>query len=76
MSNKRSAARLQAICDAWNEANPVGTRVVCLRDSGPVFTETRSKTEVLSGHTPVIWLSGISGCYDLERVKPLSELVP
>lgn len=75
MSKERSAARLQAICDAWNEANPVGARVVCLRDTGPVFTTTRTPVQVLSCHTPVIWLSGISGCYDLERVKP-AEVKP
>ena len=67
--------RLQAICDQWNSAHPVGAEVVVLTDTkGPIFTRTRSEAQVLSGHTPVIWLEGISGCYDLERVKPRSEL--
>jgi len=66
-----SAIKLQKICDAWNEKHPVGTEVIVTKDLGEkIRTKTRSKAEVLSGHTPVIWLNGISGCYILERVKP------
>lgn len=60
--------RLQAVCDAWNAAHPVGTAVILHRDSGPFETRTRSAAEVLSGHSAVVWLERVSGCYDLDRV--------
>ncbi|WP_051182948.1 hypothetical protein [Desulfocurvibacter africanus] len=66
------ALRLQAECDAWNERHPVGTAVTALRDNGgTVQTRTRSEAQLLSGHTAVIWLEGISGCYALERVTAI-----
>lgn len=59
----------QAKCDAWNAKYAIGTRVKLNRDIGtPFITRTRSKAEVLSGHTAVIWLDGVRGCYDLDRV--------
>lgn len=63
-------AKLQAQCDAWNAANPVGTRVVLRKDLGTeVNTRTRSVAEVLSGHSAVVWLEGVTGCYSLDRVR-------
>jgi hypothetical protein len=59
----------QKDCDAWNAKHPVGTVVTVRRDNGEVqVTKTRSAAEMLSGHTAVIWLEGISGCYMLDRV--------
>lgn len=67
-----SAAQLQAACDVFNAAHQVGTVVTVLLDGGEVReTITTSEAQVLSGHTAVIWLDGISGCYDLKRVTPL-----
>lgn len=66
-----SLAKLQASCDAWNSAHPVGTAVIVTRDMGEEQpTKTRSTAYVLSGHTAVIFVDGISGCYLLERVRP------
>ncbi len=63
--------KLQAQCDRWNKKHPVGTPVVLLKDGGQnVSTVTRSEAEVLSGHSAVIWLDGVSGCYLLDRVTP------
>lgn len=60
----------QALCDAWNALHPIGTAVLVTRDDGSrTATVTRSEAEALSGHTPVIWLAGIRGCYLLERVE-------
>lgn len=57
----------------WNLKHPVGTEVDVTMDSGEVRrTKTRSHAEVLSGHTPVIWLEGITGCYLLSRVRAVS----
>ena len=65
-------ADLQKICDSFNAKYPVGTDVSVRRDAGTAtITKTRSKAEVLSGHSAVIWLDGISGCYLLSRVSPI-----
>jgi hypothetical protein len=66
--------KLQAQCEAFNAKYPVGHPVTVRRDNGEgLSTVTRSKAEVLSGHSAVIWLEGISGCYLLDRVTPITE---
>lgn len=63
------ATALRAQCDAFNARYPVGQPVTVRMDRGElVDTVTRSSAEVLSGHSAVIWLDGISGCYLLDRV--------
>lgn len=63
-------ATLQKQCDEWNAANQVGAEVEVLKDNGAVVqTKTRGKAYVMSGHTAVIFLEGISGCYLLGRVR-------
>lgn len=62
----------QEACDAFNRFNPVGTAVQVRLDGGEErVTVTTSKALVLNGHTAVIWLKGISGCYKLDRVTPI-----
>lgn len=70
---KRSnLAQLQKQCDDWNAANAVGCDVILRKDSGEDFqTKTRSEAEILSGHSAVIWLDNVRGCYQLDRVKPV-----
>lgn len=64
-------AKLQRQCDDFNAANAVGSNVIVHLDSGEVaYTTTRSAAEVLSGHSAVIWLDGIRGCYLLDKVLP------
>jgi hypothetical protein len=63
---------LQSQVDTFNGRHPVGQRVVLRKDNGEGFeTVTRSKAEVLSGHSAVIWVDGISGCYLLDRITPI-----
>jgi hypothetical protein len=65
---------LQKQVDDFNARYPVGQRVSVRKDGGDgVVTTTSSKAEVLSGHSAVIWLDGISGCYLLSRVTPLLD---
>lgn len=60
---------MQAKVDAFNDRNPVGSAVTVVKDLGErVETKVRHPAEILSGHTPVVWLEGISGCYALARV--------
>lgn len=64
---------LQKQCDDWNAKHPVGTEVEVLKDNGTIErTKTRSKAYVMSEHTAVIFLDGISGCYLLSRCRPSS----
>jgi hypothetical protein len=66
--NSRKAEKL---VEAWNREHVVGAPVTVRRDDGTELqTRTRSAAQVLSGHTAVIWVDGIAGCYDLQRVTP------
>jgi hypothetical protein len=66
-------AKLQAECDRFNSVNAVGAPVRVMLDGAkePMETRTRSKAEVLSGHSAVVWLEGVRGCYLLDRVTPI-----
>lgn len=62
-------SELQRRCDDWNALHPLGTSVTVRRDNGKTIdTKTRSRAQILSNHSVVIWLAGITGCYDLARV--------
>lgn len=57
---------------AWNANHAVGEAVVYRKDDGSyVETTTRTQASVLGEHSVVVWLKGIAGCVDLERVGPL-----
>jgi alpha-ketoglutarate-dependent taurine dioxygenase len=65
----QSAAQLQAACDKFNATHQVGAAVTVQLDGGEIReTVTTSEAQVLSGHSAVIWLKGVSGCYLLNRV--------
>lgn len=71
-----SEAELDHVINAWNAAHPIGTPVSYRFDDNSIKqTETRTEAQVLSGHTPVIWLNGISGCVLLDRVAVLASPV-
>lgn len=71
MLSKKQQEKLVA---AWNENHPIGTSVTVRMDDGEIRpTKTRGDAEMLSGHTAVIWLEGISGAYDLTRVCAEAE---
>lgn len=61
----------QEKCDAFNAKYSVGTKGWLNMDSGEKkATHTTSVAQVLSGHSAVIWVKGISGCYLLDRFEP------
>lgn len=65
-----SMAKNDLKVENWNLKFPVGSRVIVTKDDkSQLETYTTSEAYVLSGHTPVIHLSGVSGCYLLDRVK-------
>lgn len=67
-------ASQQRLVDAWNARHlGNGVKVTVKMDDGTTKeTVTRSAAQLLSGHTAVIWLEGISGYYCLDRVKAIA----
>jgi hypothetical protein len=62
----------QKIVDAFNAKNPVGTPVrywTGLKEGPGKESKTRSRAEILSGHTPVVWVENESGCICLTHVQ-------
>lgn len=73
MRRPPSPAALKRQCDAFNARFPVGQPVTVRKDDGTgMNTVTRSAAEVLSGHSAVIWVRGIAGCYLLDRITPIT----
>lgn len=72
---KPNPLKLQAQCDAFNALCPVGGKVRVKLDGveEPFETVTRSEAQILSGHSPVVWMENVSGCYLLDRVTPLDR---
>jgi len=60
---------MQGKVEAFNKRNPVGTSVTVVKDSGEkVETKVKHPAYIMQGHTAVVHLEGISGCYLLDRV--------
>jgi len=76
MVKRPSLKKLQAECDKFNAAVSVGSKVLVQLDNHdePMETTTRSAAEVLSGHSAVVWLNGVRGCYHLSCVKPVTTV--
>ena len=67
--------------DEFNAAHPVGTPVFAYPGARPedipstrrLVTRTRSRAEVLGGHTDVVWVDGHDSCIALSHVDVVSE---
>ena len=60
---------MESRVSVFNRKHPVGSFVTVIKDLGELFeTEVKFPAEILSGHTAVVWLEGINGCYCLDRV--------
>lgn len=73
---EQKTAKVQKEVDAFNAAHPVGTRVrfwTGLREGEGKVSTTRSDAQALSGHTAVVWLTGVSGCVSLSHVQAEKE---
>lgn len=75
---KPNIKKLQTECDAFNAKCPVGGKVSVRMDfqDEPRITTTISEAQILSGHSAVVWMDGISGCYLLSHVTPLQPELP
>jgi hypothetical protein len=59
---------------AWNKKHAVNTPVIVALDSGEEKkTTTASEAWLLGGHTAVVMLEGVSGCYALAKVQPAKK---
>jgi hypothetical protein len=66
--------------EQWNERYPIGTPVFAYPGARPavdpggeqLVTRTRSKAEVLGGHTDVVWVDGHGACIALTHVDPVT----
>jgi hypothetical protein len=69
--------REQKVCDKFNEAHPVGTKVRYWkkeREGEPSgVAQTRSMAQVLSGHTAVVWVVGEPGCIAMSHVQAVDS---
>lgn len=68
--NKREQKKV----DAWNARFKIGQEVLLrTTDNGEfIRTQTRSQAEMLNGHTAVISLEWITGCFRLDNVTAVS----
>jgi hypothetical protein len=71
----KTEAELFAQVNEWNTRQAEKTPVDVTLDDGTVKrTITSGKAFVLGGHSAVIFLEGISGCYALNRVTPAEDV--
>jgi hypothetical protein len=74
MTQKANSHALQAQCDAFNQRVKIGDAVDVRRDNGRILrTWTTTEAHVMSGHSAVVFVEGIRGCYALERVTKAPE---
>lgn len=69
-------AALEHVVWDFNRRYPIGTPVrywTGAREGEGRTGETRSAAEVFSGHTPVVWVTGLVGCVALSHVEPLEN---
>lgn len=69
---KPNIKKMQAACDKFNAACKLGGRVNVMLDGAtePFSTTTKSEAYIMSGHSAVVHMNGVSGCYLLDRVTP------
>jgi hypothetical protein len=66
----------QAVVDHWNEQHPVGTSVRYWtgdRQGDGKVSRTRSRADLLGGHTAVVWVEGHGACIALSHIRVLTE---
>jgi hypothetical protein len=64
----------ELICAAFNAYWKVGTQVrywTGERTGEGTLSRTRTDAQVLSGHTPVVWVEGHGACISLTHVEPV-----
>jgi hypothetical protein len=73
---EQRTVKAQQGVDAFNAENRVGALVrfwTGEREGDGMVGVTRSDAEVLSGHTGVVWIKGVSGCVALSHVQAIED---
>jgi hypothetical protein len=72
---KPDVQALQRQCDAFNAVCAPGGQIMFKRDfvDEPFEARTRSEAYVLSGHSPVVFVEGVTGCYHLTHCEPIAK---
>jgi len=66
---KRQIEKMQKAVDKFNSTYKIGDTIKYKDDCGTVVVDTvKAPADILSGHTPVMWLTNQRSCYLLERV--------
>lgn len=76
MRGRPNVKQLGWQCDSWNLRVKVGDSVEfhpIIGESEHRIHTTRTKAEILSGHTAVVWLNGVSGCVALDACVPVAK---
>ena len=75
--SKQRELREQKVCDKFNAAHPVGTKVRYwkgAREGDPSgVAQTRVPAQVLSGHTAVVWVVGEPACIAMSHVQAVDS---
>ncbi len=78
MSRPPSLAEREKAVRHFNERYSIGDPFWAYRGligDNPIEVTLRSKAELLSGHTPVAWVNGTSGCIALTHLRPREAAV-
>lgn len=70
----RSTMSGKALVRKWNKSFPIGTKVrywTGVREGIGNISTTRTEAQFLGGHTPIVWIEGVSGCVALSHVEPI-----
>ncbi len=62
----------QRAVEIFNERHPVGTPVRFwpgVKVGEGILSKVRAQAEILSGHTPVVWVEGCAGCIALTHIE-------
>lgn len=71
-----SKKQLEKAVNDFNQRWPVGSEVMLKEDGKDELTRTKTRSEayVMCGHTPVVFLEGISGAYHTRCVSAAQPL--
>lgn len=66
---KKQMQKMEKMVSKFNSTFKVGDKIKYKDDFDNIIEDTvRAEAEILSGHTPIMWLTNHRSCYLLERV--------
>jgi len=66
---QESVEVMKSKVEVFNKEHPEGSKVTVITDFGKrIETRVAVSARILGGHTVVLWLESLPGCYSLDRV--------